>query len=91
MNTHGGARPGAGRKPGSRNKATLRLVAEAEASGQLPLDYLLEVMRDESNDTKLRILAAKLAAPYVHSKLSSIEVSADIKAMTHEEWLESLH
>jgi phage terminase small subunit len=33
-----------------------------------PLDYLLSVMRDLSADEKVRLQAAQLAAPYVHSR-----------------------
>lgn len=33
-----------------------------------PLDFLLDVMRNELEDKRLRIQAAQLAAPYVHAK-----------------------
>jgi hypothetical protein len=33
---------------------------------QLPLDFLLEVMADESHPIATRVDAAKAAAPYVH-------------------------
>ncbi|WP_152048997.1 hypothetical protein [Aureimonas psammosilenae] len=45
----------------------------AEASGLMPLDYLLSVMRDEGNDTALRVDAAHKAAPFLHPKLSSVQ------------------
>lgn len=52
--SRGGARPGAGRKKGIRNRATdekARLSAEEKAallaSGKSPLEFLLEVMREE--------------------------------------------
>jgi len=38
--------PGSGRKKGSRNKRTLALQTEIAASGEIPLDYMLRVMRD---------------------------------------------
>ena len=34
----------------------------------MPLDYLLEVMRDELEERGRRMQAATLAAPYVHAK-----------------------
>ena len=48
-------------------------MAAVEASGLAPLDYLLAVMRDESNPTQVRLDAAKAAAPYVHPRLAAIE------------------
>nr|WP_297526969.1 hypothetical protein [uncultured Roseateles sp.] len=37
-----------------------------------PLDFLLEVMRDDMEDKRLRIQAAQLAAPYVHTKKGDV-------------------
>ena len=87
---HGGSRPGAGRKPGTINRFSKDLLEKASQSGLLPVDYMLGVMRDESLDTRLRIDAAKAAAPYVHQKLSAISVDLTTPDVTHEEWLESL-
>jgi len=70
----GGARPGAGRKAGTPNKRTAEVQRAVEASGLTPLDYMLEVMRT-SSDPRARLVAAQSAAPYVHAKLSSVEVS----------------
>ena len=64
-----------GRQKGSVNKATAAKVAEVAASGLTPLDYLLGVMRDVAGEPGQRIDAAKAAAPYVHPKLSTVEVS----------------
>jgi hypothetical protein len=70
----GGKRAGAGRKPGSATKKT-RAIADAVArSGLMPLDYMLEVMRDTSADEKRRDDLAKAAAPYVHPRLSAVEL-----------------
>lgn len=87
---HGGARTGAGRKPGGKNRFNQKLLERAESSGTLPIDYLLGVMRDHSLDTRLRIDAAKAAAPYIHQKLSSVSVGLTTSEMSHEEWLRSL-
>ena len=62
-----------GRKKGIPNKATAAKAQAIAASGKTPLDYLLEVMRDELAALPDRIDAAKAAAPYVHPKLASIE------------------
>ena len=88
--SHGGARAGAGRKPGTINRFSKDLLDKAAQSGQLPVDYLLEVMRDQSLDTRLRIDAAKAAAPYVHQKLTAISVDLTKPDVTHEEWLKTL-
>jgi hypothetical protein len=84
----GGARPGAGRKPGAPNKRTAELMKAAEESGITPLQFMLDVMRDDANDPKDRLAAANMAAPYVHAKLSSIEVNANVT--THEASLDEL-
>ena len=88
--TRGGSRQGAGRKPGSTNRFSKELLARAKTEGDLPIDYLLAIMRDVSQDTRLRIDAAKAAAPYVHQKLSAISVDVTTPGVTHEEWLRSL-
>lgn len=88
--SHGGARAGAGRKAGGTNRFNQWLLERAEASGILPVDYMLGVMRDESLDTRLRIDAAKAAAPYVHQRLSATSVELTASDVTHEEWLKSL-
>ena len=84
----GGARPGAGRKPGQPNKKTAELVAAIEASGLTPLDYMLSVLRDEDRAFEQRFEAAKAAAPFVHARLSSIE--ADVNLSGHEAALAEL-
>ena len=54
------------------------------------LETTLEVMRDESLGIRLRIDAAKAAAPYVHQRLSAFAVDLTTSEVTHEEWLQSL-
>lgn len=71
----GGPREGAGRPTGIANKASIARQAEVAASGQTPLDYLLEIMRDDTAERGERLDAAKAAAPYVHPKLASVEHS----------------
>jgi hypothetical protein len=68
----GGFRPGAGRKKNSPNRATRERQARVAATGTTPLDYLLEIMRDEKADPVVRLDAAKSAAPYIHPRLSGV-------------------
>ena len=49
-------------------------LAAIEASGATPLDYMLQVMRDEGVEPAKRLDAAKAAAPYVHPRLASVAV-----------------
>jgi hypothetical protein len=62
-----------GRQKGVRNRATAEARAAAEATGVLPLDYMLSVMRNTNADPKRRDAMAMAAAPYLHPKLSSVE------------------
>jgi len=70
---HGGARPGAGRKAGGANKLSREAYERAQEGGELPLDFLLRVMRDDNSDEARRIDCAKAAAPYVHPKRAPID------------------
>lgn len=70
----GGRRENAGRKPGAINKMTAEARKAVAASGDTPLDYMLSVMRDVGADESKRLDAAKAAAPYVHARLSSVEL-----------------
>lgn len=77
----GGAKPGerrGGRAKGTPNKRTAEKVAEIEASGLTPLDFMLNLMRNAGEDIDLRFDAAKAAAPYVHARLSSIDANIDL-------------
>ena len=77
MAGHGGARPGAGRKPGSKNKRTRKNIDEAAAAGQSPVEYLLEVMRDPTAEPHRRDQAARDVCPYVHPKLMAVGPRSD--------------
>ena len=70
----GGKREGAGRPKGS----VAKLDAEARAKaleGLTPLDYLLDILRDEKQDQAARTDAAKAAAPYVHARLANVDAN----------------
>ena len=62
-----------GRPKGSRNKRTRALVEAAQNGGEMPLDYILRIMRDPSAPAKRRDEMAKAAAPFLHAKLASVE------------------
>lgn len=64
-----------GRQRGTPNRATAAKVAEVAASGLTPLDYMLNVMRNENAPNDRRDDMAKAAAPYVHPKLATVEHS----------------
>jgi hypothetical protein len=66
-----------GRQKGARNHATAEARAAAEATGILPLDYMLSVMRDPNTEPKRRDSMAIAAAPYLHPKLSAVETKPD--------------
>lgn len=82
-----GSRPGerrGGRKPGTPNKIRAVQVefqasaaASARIAGITPLEFMLDLMRDESNPKGMRFEAAKASAPYIHARLSSVQVSGD--------------
>jgi hypothetical protein len=71
----GGSRPNAGRPKGAQNIKTIEQVEAVKASGLTPLEYLTSVYQDIGQDEAKRIDAAKAAAPYVHAKLSSVEMT----------------
>lgn len=82
----GGYRLNAGRKKGCATKEKINRHPEANAppvdvpppeklkiTGTTPLEYLLEVMQDESQDLGDRLEAAKGAAPYVHKRQPQVQ------------------
>src|ERR1700736_5580430 len=74
----GGKRPGAGRKPGSKTKKTMDIALAAAAAGETPLEFLLRIMRDETQEPDVRRAMAVAAAPYCHSRLASTQVSGSV-------------
>jgi hypothetical protein len=76
-----------GRRPGSVNKRTVVLrrgFVEAGASPemaakpprQMPLDFMLDLLNDTTQSLDLRLVAARYAAPYVHSTKGHVNVSS---------------
>ena len=71
----GGKRVGSGRPKGSRTQATKDQMSAIEATGMTPLQYLTSIYQNDENDEVRRIDAAKAAAPYIHARLSNVEMT----------------
>jgi hypothetical protein len=74
----GGARDGAGRKVGTRNKRTTAVIETARANGQLPHEFLCAISQGKEIDGHIptfaeRLEAAKAAAPFYAPKLANID------------------
>jgi hypothetical protein len=73
-----------GRKAGTPNKATQQrrqLIAAMTANNATPLEFLLALMRCDSPlfDLKMKVEAARIAAPYVHVKAGEAVPKPDPK------------
>lgn len=65
-----------GRQRGTPNKASSKAAKRAAAiaaSGLSPLEFMMNIMRDETAEFVMRFEAAKAAAPYVHPRLAAVE------------------
>jgi hypothetical protein len=71
--SHGGKRKGAGRPKGIKagTKAE-RLAAELGKGQTTPLKYMLNMLNNPQVSIEKKMWAAKEAAPFVHSKLQSV-------------------
>jgi hypothetical protein len=67
----------AGQKQGSVAKIDAEARKRMIEGGITPLDFLLAVMRDNHQDVRVRLDAAKTAAPYCHARLASTELSGE--------------
>jgi len=61
----------------------------AAESALLPLDYMLQVLRDPEASAAERKWAAEKAAPYLHARRQSVEQGGEA-ALSHEDALEQL-
>jgi hypothetical protein len=66
----GGFREKSGRKKGSRNKRKAAELDKLAAGGEMPLDYMLRIMRDENTTRARADRMALQALPYCHAKLA---------------------
>ena len=71
----GGKRIGSGRKKGVPNKRTTALLDAVAQGGQMPLQHMLDRMRDSREDPKIRAQMAVAAAPYCHPRIASVELT----------------
>jgi hypothetical protein len=70
--SRGGKREGAGRKVGSKLQKSAAIAHRLAEDGQTPLDFIVGLMRDESQPIDLRLDCAKAAAPYIHPRLAMV-------------------
>jgi hypothetical protein len=79
------------RPKGSKTRYSTTLQRQMlRSDNATPLEYLVSVYTDESNPLNVRLDAAKAAAPYVHPRLSAVEVSSntpirDARLISNEE------
>jgi hypothetical protein len=67
----GGKRPGAGRPQGAISKSTVAILEAVAAGGEMPLEYMLRVMRDPREPATRRDEMAEAAAPHLHPKMQA--------------------
>ena len=61
-----------GRRKGTPNRRTAEMRAKMAASGEMPLAYMMRIMRDPTTEPHRRDAMAKAAAPYVHPTLAAV-------------------
>jgi hypothetical protein len=79
----------AGRPKGVPNKVTLEREKQLAASGIMPLEYMLALLRSPDATEDERKWAADRAAPYCHPRLTSVAVSGSLN-VKHEDALAAL-
>lgn len=84
---HGGARANSGAKKGSKHRFQRELDAKLKEQGRVdPLDVLLAIAQDATQEAGLRIKAAQAAAPYVHRrKPQAMEITGKFEFLSPEE------
>jgi hypothetical protein len=70
---YGGKRPGAGRGY-APDKYSKELLRQAHEEGIHPFVFLLNIVRDETKDEKMRVYAASSCLPYCAQKLQQTEI-----------------
>lgn len=77
----GGRRKGSLNKKPSKDTLAAQVAEKAAEAGLMPLDYMLNRLRDEKADPAERMDAAKAAAPYVHRRLVATDLTTDGKPL----------
>lgn len=90
--SHGGKRSGAGRKKGSLTQKTREVAEMAASQGVTPLEVMLEAMNSfrENGDIEKAAGFAKDAAPYMHPRLASVDMKAEIQNRTLDQAIAEL-
>ncbi len=65
----GGKRPGAGRPKGAISRSTLAMIEASRLGGEMPIEYMLRVMRDPNVWALRRDKMAVTVAAYLHARL----------------------
>lgn len=52
-------------------------MAALLAGGETPLEFMLRILRDPTQDYSIKADMAKAAAPYVHPRLATTEITGD--------------
>jgi hypothetical protein len=75
----GGARPNSGRPAGSATARTREIANELAAKEETPLHYMIKALKHYAaqNDWEKVIEAARAAAPYLHPRLQSMELTGE--------------
>jgi hypothetical protein len=81
----GGKRAGAGRKPGAATAKTREIADKAAEEGVTPLEVMLGAMRElwDNGNKQDAAQIAKDAAPYMHPRLSNIDLKAEHDVTNH--------
>src|SRR5437764_516074 len=81
----GGARPGAGRPRGSRNKRSRELIAQIQQQPETdPRKYLQSVVADPDAPPAFRIQSALGLMPYCFPRLSLMKIAPHVPLMSDE-------
>ena len=80
----------AGRPKGSVNRAKAKQLEAQVDNGISPLDFALNMLRDENADYKDRMWACAQALPFVHPKLAATIIQDMTETQTHEQRLAEL-
>ena len=71
--THGGKSPGSGRPKGVKAGTKHERLEKMLNKGTVPpLTYMLNILNTKKTSPEKKMWAAERAAPYVHSRLSSV-------------------
>lgn len=67
-----------GRQKGTPNRATSDIRRAIAESGEMPVEYMVRVMRDENADPSRRDNMARAAASYLHPRLPTADNNSEI-------------